>query len=367
VPKIIYFTKYTEAGPSSRYRSYQYKNYLETNGFEVITYALFPTKYIHDLYGKGKKNWLILIPRYIQRFFQLMMLRDYDILFVEYELFPFLPFFLETIVLFGKKNIVLDYDDATFHTYDKSQSKLVQFICGKKIYQLVAKASLVIAGSPYLTEVLSKYNNNVTEIPTSISYKRYQQSSAPVIKPKNEIFKIGWVGSKNTSVNILPLKEVFLELQKKYTIELCLVGFDKKLLAQLEGVNCRYIEWNAENEVNTIYSFDVGIMPLEDKKFNYGKCGFKLIQYMACGIPTISTPLPANVKINRDNHNLFAINNEEWLAAFEACIGQKENLKKSVGEKNREIVKQFYCTEANYLLYLDSFNQLLKSSTEHEA
>jgi hypothetical protein len=88
---------------------------------------------------------------------------------------------------------------------------------------------------------------------------------------------------------------------------------------------------------------------------------------MACGIPTISTPLPANVKINRDNHNLFAINNEEWLAAFEACIAQKENLKKSVGEKNREIVKQFYCTEANYLLYLDSFNQLLKSSTEHEA
>ena len=59
--KIVYFTKYTAAGPSSRYRSYQYKSYLESNGFEVITHALFPTKYIQDLYGKGKKNWLILI------------------------------------------------------------------------------------------------------------------------------------------------------------------------------------------------------------------------------------------------------------------------------------------------------------------
>jgi len=365
--KIVYFTKYTAAGPSSRYRSYQYKSYLESNGFEVITHALFPTKYIQDLYGKGKKNWLILIPRYIQRFFQILMLRDYDILFIEYELFPYLPFFAEQIALLGKKNVVLDYDDATFHTYDSSNYKLVQLMCGKKIYKLVKNASLVITGSPYLTEVLSKYNTNITEIPTSINYNKYQQNSTPVIKTKNEFFKIGWVGSKNTSVNILPLKEVFLELQKNHTIELSLVGFDKKLLPKLEGVNYRYIEWKESNEVDTIYSFDVGIMPLEYNKFNYGKCGFKLIQYMACGIPTIATPLPANIKINRDNENLFATNKNEWIAAFEQCIAQNQIIKQNVGEKNRNIVKQFYCTEANYLQYLNSFNQLLKSSTEHEA
>ena len=256
--KILYFTKYTEAGPSSRYRSYQYQNYFAENGFDVTFYPLFPTQYIQDLYGKGKKNWLILIPKYIQRFFKIITIKNYDIIYIEYELFPFVPFFFEKIALLGKKNIVLDYDDATFHSYDKNKNKIVQFICAKKIYQLVAKASLVITGSPYLTDVLSKYNTNVFEIPTSINFKKYQQESNSS-EIKNTNFKIGWVGSKYTSVNILPLKNVFIELQNKYDIELCLLGFDKKLLPQLNGVNYSFLEWNQASEVNTIQSFDVGI------------------------------------------------------------------------------------------------------------
>jgi hypothetical protein len=172
---IVYFTKYTDAGPSSRYRSYQYKNNLENNGFNVTIKPLFPTQYILDLYGKGKKNWLILLPRYIQRFFQILFLKNYDVLFIEYELFPYLPFLFEKIALIGKRNIVLDYDDATFHTYDKSNHKIVQLLCGKKIYQLATKATLIITGSPYLTKVLSTYNNNIVEIPTSISFNKYQQ------------------------------------------------------------------------------------------------------------------------------------------------------------------------------------------------
>jgi hypothetical protein len=63
--RIVYFTKYTDAGPSSRYRSYQYKNYLENNGFNVTIKPLFPTQYILDLYGKGKKKLFKIIPKII--------------------------------------------------------------------------------------------------------------------------------------------------------------------------------------------------------------------------------------------------------------------------------------------------------------
>ena len=357
--RIVYFTKYTDAGPSSRYRSYQYKNYLENNGFNVTIKPLFPTQYILDLYGKGKKNWLILLPKYIQRFFQILFLKNYDILYIEYELFPYAPIIFEKMALLGKKNIVLDYDDATFHTYDKSSHKLVQTLLGNKIYQLVKKASLVITGSPYLTEQLQKLNANIIEIPTSICFAKYQKDKVTKTDITNT-FKIGWLGSKNTSVNVLPLKNVFIELQKKYSIELFLVGFDKNLLPQLDGVNYQYIQWNANTEVETIASFNVGIMPLEDKFFNYGKCGFKLIQYMACGVPTISTPLPANIKINQDNNNLFATLNEEWFNAFEEMITKKEFYKTIVGEKNKQIVEQHYCIESNSKLYVDCFNKILQ-------
>jgi glycosyltransferase involved in cell wall biosynthesis len=359
--KIVYFTKYTDAGPTSRYRVYQYKSYLETNGFNVIIKPLFPTQYILDLYGKGKKNWLILLPKYIQRFFQILFLKNYDILYIEYELFPYLPIIFEKIALIGKRNIVLDYDDATFHTYNKSSHKFIQVLLGNKIYQLVKKAGVVITGSPYLTEQLQKFNDNIVEIPTSICFEKYKKENIAKSDTSNT-FKIGWLGSKNTSVNVLPLKNVFIELQKKYAIELLLVGFDKNVLQQLEGVNYQYIEWNPATEVETIASFNVGIMPLEDKFFNYGKCGFKLIQYMACGVPTVSTPLPANLKINRDNKNLFATTNKEWLIAFEKMIEEKEYYKNTVGEKNKQIVEQYYCVEANSKLYVDCFNNLLQKN-----
>lgn len=357
--KIVYFTKYTNAGPSSRYRSYQYKNYLENNGFDVTIKPLFPTQYIIDLYSKGKKNWLILLPRYIQRFFQILFLKKYDVLFIEYELFPYLPIIFEKFALLGKSNIVLDYDDATFHTYDKSNHKLIQVLLGTKICKLVKKATLVITGSPYLTEHLQKFNSNIVEIPTSISYVKYQKENMSKTGISNT-FNIGWLGSKNTSVNVLPLKNVFIDLQKKFSIKLLLVGFDKNLLPQLNGVNYQYIQWNAATEVETIASFNVGIMPLEDKFFNYGKCGFKLIQYMACGVPTISTPLPANLKINRDNNNLFAISNDEWFASFEKMIEEKEYFKTIVGGKNKKIVEQYYCIETNSKLYLDCFNKVVR-------
>lgn len=126
----------------------------------------------------------------------------------------------------------------------------------------------------------------------------------------------------------------------------------------LTGINYKVCEWSAEKEAEIIHSFDVGIMPLLDTDFNKGKCGFKLIQYMACGIPTISTPLIANVKINRNKKNLHASNADEWLASFEKIIEQKEYYREIVGKENREIAKNFYSAEANYTKYIRLFSQL---------
>jgi glycosyltransferase involved in cell wall biosynthesis len=99
-------------------------------------------------------------------------------------------------------------------------------------------------------------------------------------------------------------------------------------------------------------------MPLDATPFNRGKCGFKLIQYMAMGKPTLSSPLDANVKINRDNNNLFATNKKEWLD----CINEfSSNLTfyKEVGLKNQEIAEKYYSVEGNSINYINIFNKLL--------
>lgn len=359
--RIIFFTKYSVAGPSSRYRSYQYFPFYEKEGFDIICYPLFPTSYVEGFYKKNKKMWWLLLPQYAGRFLQLLFLKKYNIVYIEQELFPFIPLFIEKILLKNKKNIILDYDDATFHTYDNSQNRLIRSLCGGKIYKLVQLASVVITGSPYLTKILGQYAEKVIEIPTSISLNNYNGINKKLPTDKGT-FRIGWIGSKTTSINISLVTDAIKEIQSLYkNTELVLIGFDKSLLPILSEVQFRFIEWNAKTEVEDISSFDVGIMPLENNYFNKGKCGFKLIQYMACGIPTVSTPLEANVKINHDNKNLFAESPVEWINCFKEIINDRLFYEMKVGARNKEIVHEYYSVETNFKRYIHLFYSLISN------
>ncbi len=357
--KIAFFTKHTAAGPSSRYRSYQYKSCFEQAGYEIEYYPLFPASYLKSLYEKGKKPMLTFLYAYIRRFFQVLFLKHYDIIFIEYELFPFTPFFIENLLLKNKKNIILDYDDAVFHNYDKSPNAVIRKLLGTKIYRLVHHAEYVITGSPYLTEVLQKYARRIVEIPTSVDYDRYNEAETTAISEKtNNNFRIGWIGSKTTSPNLLFLIPALKELQKKFAVELVLIGFDKFISQELQGVNHTLYGWSEATEIPLLKTFDVGIMPLTNDIFNNGKCGFKLIQYMACGLPTVSTPLVANVKINRSGLNLHATSAEDWIAALEEVYAKKVYYSNTVGALNRQIVKEFYSVEANNKELIKIFEQL---------
>ena len=351
--RIIYFTKYTRAGASSRYRSYQYFEGLQNAGNDITAFALFPDRYVEVFYKTGRKPLLTVFRSYLQRIFQLLSLKDHDIVFVEYELFPYLPLWVEKLFLKKFRKLVLDYDDAIFHNYDDSNNPIVRRFLSDKIYKLCGLADLVITGSPYLTKSLEAHAEKIVEIPTSLDLSRYQN----VKTSESNTFRIGWIGSKTTSINIQEIIPAIRQLQVSTKLMLVLIGFDTSQVELLKDLPFEVVTWTASGEADTIASFDVGIMPLSDNKFNLGKCGFKLLQYMACGLPTISSPFPANIKINRDNNNLFAVTSEEWLNAFENVLADRQYFKKT-GVRNLEIVKEFYSVQANLPEYIRLFNEL---------
>lgn len=356
--RIVYFTKHTNAGPSSRYRSYAYHSFLKANGFDVTVYPLFPSLYLRLFYKSGRKPVLIAFYAYVRRLFLLLFLKRYNLVYIEYELFPYLPFGLEKWLLRKQKRIVIDYDDAVFHNYDNSKNKLIKRWCGDKIYQLVALADVVITGSPYLTKTLLSYAKEVVEIPTSVSTQLYNATDAAHLSIKDkEAFRIGWIGSPTTSRFVLLIKDCLLQLQEIYNSKLVLIGFDKKLEKQLEGLHYINYNWQESTEIQLLKTCDVGIMPLPNEPFARGKCGFKLIQYMACGLPMVSTPMEANIKINHGNDNLFANTKFEWYSCLSAII-QNKDFYKEAGRKNQEIVHQFYSTEIAQKIYLSLFQKL---------
>ncbi len=360
--KIFFLPKYTEKGPSSRYRFYQYIPFFEKNNFEVIINPLLTDEYFDCINNKMAFSKYKLLILYFKRISFILKLKKNDVLFIQHELLPYFSSFFEWyITKLIRVKYVVDFDDAIFHTYDKNKNLLVRLLFSNKIPNVIKRASFVISGSPYLTQFSEKYNKNVIEIPTSIDLIKYQINEK--IKDENEdVFIIGWIGSKTTSVNLLEIIPSLLKFSSRFNMKLKLIGFDDNLVYKLEDINYELITWSSETEVKVMKSFDVGIMPLIDIPFINGKCGFKLIQYMACGLPTISTPFEANTKINRNNKNLHATTMEEWYIVLKN-IYDDLNTFKLIGNENLYIVNEFYSIQINnkkYIEIFDSINKIVK-------
>jgi glycosyltransferase involved in cell wall biosynthesis len=138
---------------------------------------------------------------------------------------------------------------------------------------------------------------------------------------------------------------VFSVLEKfthKYKARIKLVGFDKDLLPDLNSTPLEIIKWCEETEVEDISTFSVGIMPLDDDPWSYGKCGLKLIQYMGCGKPVIASPIGINTRIVENNINGFlAETSEEWFHFLEILYFDKE-IRKRMSRTNREKIMKNY-------------------------
>ncbi len=347
--KVVFFTKYTTKGPTSRYRTYQYQQFINQH-FQTVCLPFFDDEYIDGMYQHKKKNVFKLLKYVLKRIFYVMTkLWTKDLIVIEYELIPYFPSFFEKLLKWTGVKYILNYDDAIFDNYENSKHVAVRFLLKNKIKNIAKGAAHIITGSPYLTSYFEKYNANVTELPTSITFKYYLQHKKDVVSDK---FVIGWLGSTSTSVNLLKLKELIAEMNITHSnVVFRFCGFDTRLEKHF-GSNVEFITWSTENEMKFLNEINVGIMPLEDNLFNRGKCGFKLIQYMAMGKPTISTPLEANVKINRENGNLFATTAQEWRNAFCKMIQNPEEFKQ-IGKLNAEIVEKYYAIEQNSKVYVE--------------
>ena len=128
--KIIFLTKYSRNGASSRMRSYQFGPYFNEK-FEIIYYPLFTEAYLAKKY-KGKGTTWEVVKSYLGRIKILFSLPFAELIWMEKEAFPFLPSVFEKIVRMLSKKLIVDYDDAIFHNYDDHPSGIVRTLLGKK-------------------------------------------------------------------------------------------------------------------------------------------------------------------------------------------------------------------------------------------
>lgn len=341
--KVLILTNYFREGPSSRYRSFNYEKYFLKNNIDVTYLPLFFDGYVKRLYLRKKVSILLKVTCVLKRVCYIIFnKKKYDHMIIETELVKFFPFFLEKILLKGVR-YSLDYDDNPNLTYHKN--KFFNFFYGNKIEKLAKGAEFVTVGNKwYFNEIKT---NNLKYLPTVIDRNKYFITEN---KNKSKI-TIVWIGSPSTEKYLKLIEKPLKKISIKYDIELKLIGSKKKI----EGINIKSIEWSEESEVMEISKSDIGIMPLENNYWEKGKCGFKLIQYMACGLPVIASPSPANNEIVKHNLNGFIVESDkEWEECLERLVINEE-LRKNMGIVSREIIEEKYSYQIqskNYILNL---------------
>src|SRR5512138_1145517 len=140
---ILVLTRYARLGSSSRVRFYQYFPYLRSQGVQITSAPFFDDEYVRRIYSNQPVGFFYVLQAYLKRLLQVVRSSRSDLLWIEKELFPWLPAWAEKILSFFGIRYVVDYDDAVFHRYDMHKSKAMRMLVGHKIDQVMRHAALV--------------------------------------------------------------------------------------------------------------------------------------------------------------------------------------------------------------------------------
>lgn len=335
--KVLALTRYGRLGASSRLRFYQYLPRLERGGIAVTVAELSRDEYVARLYAGRRPGLGSIAWDYVRRARTLATLRGYDLLWIEKELFPGAPALAERLLSTLGVPYVVDYDDATFHRYDRSSNPLLRHLWPRKIDAVMHGAALVIAGNRYLAERARAAGARRVEIlPTVVDPAGYPVRSRLAGEP----FTVGWMGTPVTQRYLTSIATALAGVVAEGG-RVRLVGADR-LPEGLPVGSAELRPWAEATEAADILAFDVGIMPLDDTEWERGKCGYKLLQYMAAGRPVVASPVGVNPEIVEPGVTGFLAGTpDEWRSAF-TRLRDDPTLRTRMGEAGRRRLEAAY-------------------------
>ena len=305
--------------PASRYRVLQFLPACDQAGIDYDVCPMhgssYPAVYYRPRLGKLYKA-LVRSRRYFQR------VSDYDLVFQQRLTLPFSAV-VEKRLVARNPNFVFDFDDAIFQTESGGSGPEATF------NQVISLARHVVAGNEYLAERAAQ-PTKTTIIPTIIDTDRYRP--APLSEPEQPL-TIGWMGTAGNYPNFAPLLPVLERLLQAFPAWRFKIVSDRPPPFQLP--NMVFEKWTAVGEIPALASFHIGLMPLKDTEWNRGKCAFKLIQYMALGLPVVASGVGSNRQVvGHGESGFLAAAPDEWEAHLVSLLEDAE-LRRRLGEKGR--------------------------------
>ncbi len=342
----ILFLSSGKSVPSSRFRIQPFVKQFNNHGHTCAIAHSFPEKYEHykwigfrlsQYLKRGTRAW-----HWLAAYF-----REFDIIYVEREIFDTDQIDMEIKFRSICQRMVLDIDDAVFLRYPKKFDKLLPM------------ADLVVCGNRFIQDYVRPTNKSSICIPTCIDLDNYTStvSHSTTTHPV-----VGWMGTSGNLNNLQVAATALRTVAKEIPFTLQIVVPDIATLQRLDlqGVSIDHRKWTAETEIDLLMKMSVGLMPLlQQDNWNQYKCGAKLLQYLAVGVPGIATPVGINADIlDRNLSGILATTTDQWTVALRELLNQPAT-RQQMGEHGRALVCESYSIQANYPVLEKSLLQLL--------
>jgi glycosyltransferase involved in cell wall biosynthesis len=340
--RLLALTKYGPLAASTRQRFIQYEPALGEAGIAVHYAPLLDDAHVQRL-AEGKSSSPARVAMaYARRIKDLLLASKFDGLWVHCELFPYLPQWFERLAFIHRKPVVFDYDDAIFHMYDDARNPAVRRLLGGKLKSLIRGSAAVCCGNEYLRDYAAQFNDRLLLLPTVVDIEAYRPHPSTAKRP----LTIGWIGSPSTWSYVRPILPMLADLCRDRGVRFSAIGAPPDAGSDaFDGLT--FTPWSEATEISSVQAMDIGIMPLPDEPWARGKSGYKLIQYMACGLPVVASPVGVNSTIVEDGvSGLLANDPDQWRAALIRLIDDAA-LRASMGRAGRARAVDDYSLQAH--------------------
>ena len=347
--KVLFLTEGTTV-PASRFRVEQLIPHLEARGIECT---------VRPAYGDGYNRWsstpagpLYKLACSLQRFPWSVDGDRFDVVFLQRPALPFSAA-AERLANWRNPHTIFDVDDAIFVGPDGEPNRRQQEVFDA----IVDRCAHVICGNEYLAD-RTRHRTPTSVIPTVVDTEVYRPVDGGGDGGSDgDRIVIGWMGTASNFESLGLVAPLLGRLAAEFaSVDVELVSNRRyEPLDDVDGVE--QFLWSADDEVERLQGFDIGLMPLVDNRATRGKCGFKAIQYMACGLPVVASPVGVNTEIfDGERAGLLADGPDEFESALRQLIADGQR-RREMGRVGRRIVERRYSVDA----VIDRYVELLES------
>ncbi|QEL14903.1 glycosyltransferase family 4 protein [Limnoglobus roseus] len=255
--------------------------------------------------------------------------------------------------------LVFDFDDAIWLRDSYSPKGTACRRRSRRFARTVAAADAVIAGNDFLAAEASRHTPSarVDVIPTSVDPDKYP----PAAHTRSGPVQLVWIGSSSTLQGLQRIRPLLEAVGK------ALPGTRLKLVCDrfltFDHLPVDPVPWREATEARDIATADVGIAWVPDDDWSRGKCGLKVLQYQAAGLPVIANDVGVHPHLVGANRTGFLANTpEEWIAAVARLSDPA--VRANLGGAARRQLDEHYSVAASARKWLAALRRLVEPARQ---